>query len=339
MSEKKTKKQHFVPQTYLEHWAIPNTHQIYVYDKLKKEKRINNINDIASENYFYDVDYNEALSQDGVNIDPSNKEILSKLSNDQHIEKFFAQKVENELSCILRKIISKAEGITDQNIDKIHFISQGNKKKFSYQLMMQHLRTKATRNSINNMSNCLLQILADMNVSKEQRDKFKTSRNSVKYIHENIFTNKNEIKKIIKRYKSFIWILGINKTRSPFFTTDNPITNRPHKFNEYISMSGLMSEGIEVFFPLSPELILIMFDNQYHSSLKKYNRKCYYMNSTEVRSYNAQSCLFSERFIYSINDDFSVINDILDIDKNIFNAPKISVNWNGKTYTPNSLNN
>lgn len=104
MSEKKTKKQHFVPQTYLEHWAISNTHQIYVYDKLKKEKRINNITDIASENYFYDVDYNEALSQDGVNIDPSNKEILSKLSNDQHVEKFFAQKVENELSCILKKL-------------------------------------------------------------------------------------------------------------------------------------------------------------------------------------------------------------------------------------------
>ncbi len=51
------KKQHYVPQCYLEQWAIENTHQINVYDKVKKEDRQNNITDVASENYFYDIDF------------------------------------------------------------------------------------------------------------------------------------------------------------------------------------------------------------------------------------------------------------------------------------------
>ena len=29
----KTKKQHYVPQSYLKAWAIPGTYQVHVYDK------------------------------------------------------------------------------------------------------------------------------------------------------------------------------------------------------------------------------------------------------------------------------------------------------------------
>lgn len=57
VEEEKKKKQHYVPQCYLETWAIKGTHQVYVYDKQKKESRKNNIKDVASENYFYDINF------------------------------------------------------------------------------------------------------------------------------------------------------------------------------------------------------------------------------------------------------------------------------------------
>ena len=50
---KTKKKQHYVPQCYLEAWAIPNTHQIFVYDKKTSRDRKSNIIDVASENRFY----------------------------------------------------------------------------------------------------------------------------------------------------------------------------------------------------------------------------------------------------------------------------------------------
>ena len=54
--EQKKKKQHYVPQFYLRSWDISEKNKIYVYDKVIEQKRISNIRDVASENYFYDVD-------------------------------------------------------------------------------------------------------------------------------------------------------------------------------------------------------------------------------------------------------------------------------------------
>ena len=60
----KTKKQHYVPQSYLKAWAIPGTYQVHVYDKKTDNERVNSINDIASENCFYDINPNEIFSKE-----------------------------------------------------------------------------------------------------------------------------------------------------------------------------------------------------------------------------------------------------------------------------------
>ena len=48
----KKKKQHYVPQCYLEAWTISGGKQVNIYDKVKKENRINNIEDVAEKNIF-----------------------------------------------------------------------------------------------------------------------------------------------------------------------------------------------------------------------------------------------------------------------------------------------
>ena len=58
----KTKKQHYVPQFYLNAWGIQGTHQIYVYDKKSEAKRKNNIQDVATERFFYDISPNDIFS-------------------------------------------------------------------------------------------------------------------------------------------------------------------------------------------------------------------------------------------------------------------------------------
>ena len=63
-SQQKKKKQHYVPQCYLEAWAMPGTHQINVYDKELRKPRVSNILDVASENYFYDINFTKALTEE-----------------------------------------------------------------------------------------------------------------------------------------------------------------------------------------------------------------------------------------------------------------------------------
>lgn len=59
---------------------------------------------------------------------------------------------------------------------------------------------------------------------------------------------------------SHIWVMYLNKTEQPFYTSDNPVANIPHKFDEYMSYGGLQSEGIEIVFPITPKLMLAMYD-------------------------------------------------------------------------------
>lgn len=95
---KKKKKQHYVPQCYLKAWTIPNTNQINVYDKELRVQRINNIIDVASENYFYDIDFMKAISKEERQFFGVTEEEFKMLSESQVIENTFAEEIESEFS-------------------------------------------------------------------------------------------------------------------------------------------------------------------------------------------------------------------------------------------------
>ena len=334
VQEKRKKKQHYVPQCYLESWAIEGTHQIHVYDKKKKETRQNNIQDVASENYFYDIDFRKALSQKEQDLLETSAENLEELSKQQVLENFFANNIEGELSQILRDLIDKASDLTQKKL-KRHFISRYKKWRFSRHLSFQHIRTKAVRSSIDDMADCVQQMLEEMNASPEVISSIKPTKDSTKLIHGQMISNQQGIADSIKRFNSFIWILAINDTSRDFITSDNPITTRPHIQHPYMSMSGLMSEGVEVFYPIAPKIILIMFEREYHKQIAKMDR--HYFTIRDVRdidSYNTLTVLNSTRCVFSASGDFSVIDKILELEPNIFDKPTMSLSWNGKVFHP-----
>ena len=105
--EHKKKKQHYVLQCYLERWAMLGTHQINVYDKDKQKPRVNNIEDVAQERFFYDINFQKALSDEEKTLSGLTEEELVDLSGNQYYENFFSDRVEGRLAILLRKIISK----------------------------------------------------------------------------------------------------------------------------------------------------------------------------------------------------------------------------------------
>jgi hypothetical protein len=100
-------------------------------------------------------------------------------------------------------------------------------------------------------------------------------------------------------------------------------------------MSGLASKGVEVFYPISPKIMLIMFEREYHKDIRSLDRHYFVIdNVKDVDSYNALSVIFSKRFVFSKSDDFEVINELLEEDNEIFDRPNVSLFWNGQTYYP-----
>lgn len=141
----KTKKQHYVPQSYLKAWAIPGTYQVHVYDKKTDNERVNSINDIASENCFYDINPNEIFSKEF--LAALKVEGLSWDSDElsQGIEHTFANEVEGDFANILKEIIGKATSATPWIIENCYFISEDKKGMLSAYLAIQYGGATLTR--------------------------------------------------------------------------------------------------------------------------------------------------------------------------------------------------
>lgn len=335
MEKQKKKKQHYVPQCYLEAWAIPGKHQIYVFDKQTKKQRINNISDVAEENYFYDIDLTGIMTKDELveygfsNCDPKN------VDTEQYIENYFSNNVEGVFQQNLSRIIDRTRKMTPWEIRNCCFVSERQKIDFSYCLALQYIRVKAVRNSMLDSIDCLEQVLGDMGASQEVIKKYAVPKSQLPYIHAKMITNWESVEKFAQRYFSLTWILQINRTHQPFFTSDSPITNQPHIKNSCVSMSGLSSKGIEVNFPIAPDIILTMFDGDYHSNLNEYDRRIVEIDDLrDINNYNLRCVIHSERCIFSNKEDFSIIHDILEKEPYIFDKPHTILHCGGKTYKP-----
>ena len=233
---KKTKKQHYVPRCYLENFSIPNTYKINVYDIKTKIGRINNINDVASENYFYDVKFSDVLAEDIIN-DLSNIGVsIEALDNEQYIEHNMSEAIEGTFSTILRDIISKVKSATPWYINNCFFISDERKMELSICLAVQYIRTKSVREGILASSDCMLQLLDDINANQELKDSMNISQENLKLIHGQMMFDKENIFKLASSFYSLAWVLGINKKSKHFFTSDNPIGTKSHIKHPFLSL-------------------------------------------------------------------------------------------------------
>lgn len=70
------KKQHYVPQRYLHAFATRKSpskpYKFFIYDKELDKTRNGNVEDYASERYFYDIDF-EKIKEDVIKKDPNFK--------------------------------------------------------------------------------------------------------------------------------------------------------------------------------------------------------------------------------------------------------------------------
>lgn len=110
---------------------------------------------------------------------------------------------------------------------------------------------------------------------------------------------------------SHVWTFHVNKTNIPFYTSDSPVVPIPHHFNHYMSYSGLESPGIEVVFPISSNILLSMYDKNDERNKNKIDKETDFITEEDyVKFYNKHQTDYSNRCIFSINDDFKAIEEL-----------------------------
>ncbi len=330
-----TKKQHYVPQFYLSAWSTPGNHQIYVYDKISEKPRVNNIEDVASERYFYDFNPNEIFSE--AYIGKLRKQGIQFNADErfQGIERAFSEEIEAPFSTLSKAIIDKALVATPWTIHNCYFLDEEKKAEFSSYLMFQFIRTKRIRTGIQESAECLAQALTDMGFPPSAVEKYMLSKESAKKIHVQMLLDEKELSEISGLFYSLTWMLGINRTKKKLYTTDSPIGTYGHIKHPFISTNGLNSKGVEVFFPLSPDVILLMVDGTYHKHCLPFERRYIEItNEKSIECYNSLLATQARRDIYSFDGDFSLLTQMKTRDTEILNYPHVQLSWGDRKYYP-----
>lgn len=318
----KVKKEHYVPQCYLRNFRITGEdYKINVFDKKKPEVRIfQNIEDVASERYFYDIKIDKILEElpeserDKLIAQMGDQYEFYKNDDKQHIEKFFSKIIEGNYSNVLKSIIEKAEGSNAWCIKNCFCMSQQEKEIMALFISLQFWRTKKQREmlkeGLTKISKTLLCKIYNVEYGdtdgKISEDDIETAigKESMKLQHAKFMFDKDRIKEFTQIFQNHLWVIYINRTKVPFWTSDSPIVLN--------NGTGIASKGIEIIFPLSDKVALGMYDRKMYSEIfseifTRDDRIYIELKKEEiVLDYNKLQVSECYRCVYSSNSDFSV---------------------------------
>ncbi len=291
--DNKVKLQHYVPKVYLKNFSIENKGKFYLkcFDKQTEEVFPVNIEKIAYDKEFYD-----------------------SLDENQITEKFLKD-IETEFGKAISDLIVK-KNLDNLDRDKLESIA-----KF---VSIQMLRTKETRLIFKQASEQFLEKFKEKlsnKLRKEVEDSMK--KENLRKTHRKLILEDYEtFEDIIKKMK---WILIENKSKFPFWTSDNPVV-KYNSFNHFpYGNLGLTKLGIEIHFPLNPKLCLIICD-PVSFSLEP-NRKITNDYRHVIRERDLQ-VRDSTRFVFSRDENFNFAKTMLKKNPSLknHNRKRIKVN-------------
>lgn len=265
---------HYVPKFYLKQFSTlkKKEHYIHTLDKYTMKYFKTNINNVACEDYFYDIvkgepdyfhkEFLNILKIDGSKLNKVYKEIknlkdLAQLNAGEEPlfvitpEQFFSV-LETEFSKVHKKVIDSED---------LAQLSEYEKFLFALSVFFQYRRTQAQRDNIKNTTHSFI---------IERIGKAK-SANEVKtlvclhymeelppYLHITAMLSTAE--KNVNFFLSMGWTLYINKTILSYWTSDNPVAvDNATDFDPYKECQ--IRKGCKIYFPLSSKVCLLMYDS------------------------------------------------------------------------------
>lgn len=121
----------------------------------------------------------------------------------------------------------------------------------------------------------------------------------------------DKIEEYAAALRNHIWILGINDTGKPLYTSDNPVVmHSPLK--DFLPAVGIASPGIEIAFPLSSTRILTIADRAFYGHYENsFDGKSRNLDAENVKYYNSLQVHDSERQVYCEKPDFALVKDMV----------------------------
>ena len=287
---------HYVPQFYLRNFSISD--KLWCFDKVTSTKFESSIRRIAFEKYFYDQDSERYLSR-----------------------------IETETSPVYKKLVSGTDLRTLIWTDRLTIATF---------IAIQDVRTQEQRKSLEEIGEELLKryskvALKDTHESTDVIEKYikQKMKISARKAQKKLIEDVKQLAEIIL---SLQWILCENQTEMLLWTSDNPISKwnprktppQSTKLGYYeLSKLGYLSQGIQMYFPLTPKLSLCLCDPGYYRVLP--SEKIVTKNTDNIIFQNHLQVGWADRYIFSKDDDFSFAEMILKEEPDLKDSKRIGL--------------
>lgn len=242
------KRQHYVPQFYLRNFSSDGC-SLHIYN-IKSRKLIKNApyDTQCYRNYFY--------------------------GKNGHIEDMFME-IENMVAPIFRRIISSM-GVNTINNDE-----------FSSILIFTVLQSCRTEHAAT-WNNEVADKIGKLFLSKEKLLK------DINLDDYQITLDDPVILSIQAAFEMYHFGLDlrckilINKTKTKFITSDNPVIfhNQYTRINSRETSIGIACSGIQIFYPISPELLLFFYDESIYRVGSNNKNYCEIYSDIEIQNIN-----------------------------------------------------
>jgi hypothetical protein len=237
---------------------------------------------VAGEQYFYDT------------------------SGDQPFENYLAR-IEGEFADAYRKIL---------NGEKLSELTENDRTAIAYSVATQEHRTRVFRDEYMEGFEKLADRLRGFNLSdklEEQLENFDATDddNTARKLHKDFMLDAgwNFAEEIL----DLKWIMFNNQSDSKFWTSDHPITRYNRYDHGWKGNLGYRSEGIEIYFPLSPDICLAFVDpTHFAGNPSKIQLGTSDKDQDHITLVNELQVKQSKRHVFSDSDNFELVDRILD---------------------------
>lgn len=269
---------------------------------------------VAAEHGMYDFEF----MGDALTIEPSLAEL------------------ESDAAHVVRKIVQT------ERLDRLDVVGRGTLARF---LAVQMVRTRATWTTHQEMADRMEAYLRNEGMPPEFFDPdphVGNGENAEKALRAEMIMNAPADYGMLIAKKD--WVLLKAKQYSPYLMGDNPLTRHNDSDDSLRGNLGLKSRGIQLYFPLSPDLALAIWCPSLHQALRDYSKRLEKLsvnspdlvqshvvtwknsldtieaiqngtplvgNADNIEHFNSLQVASSERFVFSANGDFSLVEDMI----------------------------
>lgn len=302
-----SKRQHYVPRFLLKNFINEKDQKLFVYDLQEMKSFKTGPNNIAVEKGFYDIEVGD--------------EIFT---------------IEDDLSVLE----SKSANIINLIIENQSIKNLSDKQKFvlSKFIAIQYLRTYHIQNTMNEHNKDIIDFIKSLGHDISEIENFtKINREETKIMAIKMILNSSD--KFAKLIYNKEWILTKVKGDKDFFISDHPVTLNNQLDFSPLGNIGFAVKGIEIHMPISNNLSLLLicpsWAKEIKKSIKKINNMAMYgfltkkflrrskpiielnksiknkevlISETEnVKYKNHLQICYANRWVYSPNGDFSLV--------------------------------